>query len=47
MKLLKRPELSVSKYECSLCKLDFKSLGKMQQHTLRDHLLNVKHPNFS
>lgn len=44
---LERPELSISNYECSLCKLDFKSFGKMQEHMLKDHLLNVKYPNFS
>lgn len=47
MKVLKRSELSTSKYECSLCKVHFKSFGKMQDHMLKDHLLNVKNPQIS
>ena len=44
MKGLKNSELSNLRYECSFCKVDFKNFGKMQEHMLKDHLLNVKNP---
>lgn len=44
MKLVNKPELLDSIYECSLCKVGYKSFGKMQEHILKDHLLNVKNP---
>ncbi len=47
MKVLDNSELSNLRYECSLCKLGFKSLGKMQKHMLKDHLLSVKNPQIS
>lgn len=47
MKVLKNSELSKLRYERSFCKVDFKSFGKMQEHMLRDHLLNVKNPQIS
>lgn len=49
MKLAKKTEsldLIHSVYECSLCKVDYKSFGKMQEHMLKDHLLNVKDPQY-
>ena len=47
MKVLKNSELSNLRYECSFCKVDFKSFGKMQEHMLKNHLLNVKNPQIS
>ncbi len=47
MKVLKNSELFNLAYECSFCKVDFKSFGKMQEHMLRDHFLNVKNPQIS
>lgn len=47
MKGLKKSELLNSKYKCSLCKFSFSSLGKMQEHMLKDHLLNLKNPQIS
>lgn len=50
MKLAKKTEsldLIHSVYECSLCKVDYKSFGKMQEHMLKDHLLNVRSTIFS
>lgn len=47
MKGLKKSELLDSKYECSLCKVGFNSFGKMQEHMLKDHLLNLKNPQVS
>jgi hypothetical protein len=47
MKALKGAEFLDSKYECSLCKVSFKSFGKMQEHLLRDHLLSIKDPQIS
>ena len=47
MKDLIKSELLNSKYECSLCKSGFKSFGKMQEHMLKDHLVNLKNPQFS
>ena len=49
MKLAKKTEsldLTHSVYECSLCKVDYKSFGKMQEHMLKDHLLNVNDPQY-
>lgn len=45
MKLVKKSELD-SMYKCSLCNIGHKSLGKMQEHMLKDHLLNVKDPQY-
>jgi hypothetical protein len=42
MEGLKKLELTNSHYRCSLCKTEFKSLGKMQDHMLKAHLLNLK-----
>jgi hypothetical protein len=42
MEVLKNLELTDSNYRCSLCKTEFKSLGKMQDHMLKAHLLNLK-----
>lgn len=47
MIVLKNYELSDLRYECSFCKVDFKSFGKVQEHMLRDHLLNLKNPQDS
>lgn len=47
MKVLKKLELTNSKYGCSLCNTEFKSLGKMQDHILRAHLLNLRNPQAS
>ncbi len=47
MKVLRNSELFNSTYECSFCKVDFKSFGNMQKHMLRDHLLNGKNPQTS
>lgn len=44
---LKNYESFISKYKCSLCKVGFKSFGKMQEHMLKDHLLNLKNPQVS
>lgn len=44
MELVNKSELLDSIYECSLCKVGYKSFGKMQEHILKDHLLNVKNP---
>jgi len=42
MEVLKDSEFSNNNYQCSLCKLRFRSFGKMQEHTLKDHLLKTK-----
>jgi hypothetical protein len=47
MKVLENSEMHNSRYECSLCNVSFKSFGKMQEHILKDHLLNVKNPQIS
>ncbi len=48
MKVLKNSELFNLAYECSFCKVDFKSFGKMQEHMLRDHFPKCeKSANFS
>ena len=47
MEVLKKSDLTNSKYRCCLCKTEFKSLGKMQDHMLKDHLLNLKNPQVS
>ena len=47
MKDLTKSKLLNSKYECSLCNFVFKSFGKMQEHMLKDHLLNMKNPQIS
>lgn len=47
MKVLKKSELTNSMYRCSLCKVEFKSFGRMQDHMLKAHLLNVKNPEIS
>ena len=46
MKLAEKSESLDSIYECSLCKVGYKSFGKMQEHMLKDHLLNVKNPQY-
>jgi len=47
MKVLKKIELTNSTYRCSLCKTEFRSLGKMQDHMLKDHLINLRNPQVS
>lgn len=47
MKDLTKSELLNSGYECSICKFGFMSFGKMQEHILKDHLLNLKNPKIS
>ena len=47
MKVLKKLELTSSKYRCSLCKTEFKSIGKMQDHMLKAHLLILRNPQAS
>ena len=42
MKLVEKSELLDSMYECSVGKVSYKSFGKMQEHMLKDHLLNVR-----
>ncbi len=36
-----------SNYQCSLCRLYFKSFGEMQKHLLKDHLLRTKNVRIS
>ena len=47
MKVLKKIELTNSMYRCSLCKIEFNSLGKMQDHMLKGHLINLRNPQVS
>jgi len=50
MKLVRKSEFldsMYSMYPCSLCKVGYKSFGKMQEHMLKDHLLNISNPQNS
>jgi hypothetical protein len=41
MEVLKRSEPFIKNYQCSLCRLYFKSLGEMQKHMLKSHMLKL------
>lgn len=47
MEVVKKLELTNSRYRCSFCKTEFNSLGKMQDHMLKAHLLNLRNPQVS
>jgi len=47
MEVLKNSEFPNNNYRCSLCKLRFRSFGKMQEHMLKDHLLKAKNVQIS
>lgn len=47
MEVIKSSKPYISNYQCSLCRLYFKSFGEMQKHLLKDHLLRTKNVKIS
>ena len=41
MEVLKQSKSLIENYQCSLCRLYFKSLGEMQKHMLKSHMLKL------